>query len=76
MRFVMIGLLLMISPAQAQQLKSNEPYHSCRMLYVAQRKCGFGFDSCDQRIIESLEKQCLLDDGGTIGWPPNAGSSW
>jgi len=51
---------------------ANEPNHSCRLLYNEQRKCGFGFDSCDQRVIERLKKQCLLDDGGTITWPPNA----
>jgi len=55
---------------------ANEPHHSCRLLDNEQRKCGFGFDSCDQSVIEWLEKQCLLDDGGTISWPPNVGSSW
>ena len=56
--------------------QSNAPYSSCRLLDNEQRKCGFGFDSCDQGVIERLEKQCLLDDGGTISWPPNGGSSW
>jgi hypothetical protein len=56
--------------------QGNEPYHSCRLLHNEQRKCGFGFDSCDQQVIDRLEKQCLLDDGGTISWPPNAGSPW
>jgi len=31
----------------------------------------FRFRSCDQRIIERLEKECLLDDGGTVSWAPN-----
>jgi len=76
MWFIVIGLVLVISPAQAQQIKSNDPYSSCRLHDDEQRKCGFGFDSCDQSVIERLEKQCLLDEGGTISWPPNAGSSW
>ena len=76
MRFVLIGLLLAISQAQAQQAKqatqqeSNAPYSSCRLLVDVQRQCD-GFDSCDQRVIQQLKKECLLD-GGTISWPPNA----
>jgi len=50
---------------------ANEPNH-CRLLYSEQHKCGFGFDRCDQRVIERLKKECLLDDGGTITWPPDA----
>jgi hypothetical protein len=75
--FVWIGLLLVISPAQAQQAKqqeSNDPYSSCRLLVDEQRQCS-GFDSCDQRVMEQLKKECLLD-GETISWPPIAGSSW
>jgi len=52
--------------------QSNVTYSPCRLLDNEQRKCGFGFDSCDQSVIERLENQCLLEDGGTIGWPLNA----
>ena len=69
--FVLIGLLLVIRPARAKQQESNDPYFSCRLLVDEQRQCR-GFDSCDQRVILRLKKECLLDDGGTITWPPNA----
>jgi len=70
--FVLIGLLLVISPAQAQhaqQQESSDPYSSCRLLVDEQRQCG-GFNSCDERVLQQLKKECLLD-GGTISWPPN-----
>jgi len=65
------------APVPAEQTatgdsQSNVPYSPCRLLDNEQRKCGFGFDSCDQSVIEGLEKQCLIDEGGTISWPPNA----
>ena len=77
MGFVLTGLLQAINPAQAQQAKqqvSNDPYSSFRLHDDEERQCG-GFDNCDQGVIEQLKKECLLD-GGTVSWPPNAGSSW
>jgi hypothetical protein len=69
MWFILIGLLLVVSPAQAQQVNFYEPY-SCRLYADELRKCDFA--SCDQRVIERLKRECLLGDGGTISWPPTA----
>jgi len=47
-------------PLQPQANEIKPPY-SCRLLYDEQKKCGFG--SCDKRVIERLNKECLRDGG-------------
>lgn len=38
----------------------QRPY-SCRLLDDKQKKCAFG--SCDKRVVERLERECLRDGG-------------
>jgi hypothetical protein len=49
--------LLHVLPAAV----ADERPYSCRLFDDAQRQCAFG--SCDRRVIERLERECLRDGG-------------
>lgn len=56
--------ILAVPAFAAEQSPSGrgwEPPYSCRLLYDEQRKCAFG--SCDKRVLERLNRECLRDGG-------------
>jgi hypothetical protein len=61
---VVIVILALLGAAQAAPAQPPQPTttpYSCRQLYEAEHKCGFG--QCDKREIERLRKECLRDGG-------------
>jgi hypothetical protein len=57
---VALVLIVIARPAAAVDPPRAPPY-SCRLLYDEQKKCAFG--SCDKRVLQRLEKECLRDGG-------------
>jgi hypothetical protein len=57
---VALALIVIARPAAAVDPPRAPPY-SCRLLDDEPKKCAFG--SCDKRVVERLEKECLRDGG-------------
>ena len=64
------ALAIAAMPVLAPLANENQRPFSCRLLIAEQRKCAF--ESCDQRTVERLKRECLRDGGSALLFPAPA----